>query len=48
MGASRHFSDLAVKVALLSLGPPLMANSLFPGQEKRTMHRPKDDVGNSG
>ncbi len=38
----------AVGTPLISLGPALTANSLCRGQEKRRMHRPDVQIGNSG
>jgi hypothetical protein len=32
----------------ISLGPALVANSLCPGQEKRTMRESEGQLGNSG
>ncbi len=39
---------LWAKSAVIFLGPPLGANSLCPGQEKRTLHKPGVQIGNSG
>ena len=38
----------AVGTPLISLGPALVANSLCPGQAKRTMRETEVQIGNSG
>ena len=45
---ARQTAKTSFRNPAISLGPALVANSLCPGQEKRTMRESEGQIGNSG